>query len=275
MDLHAVRVIAGYELTLNIRNRWIQAFALVFAVLTLAIAYFGMVTSALVGFQSFTRTSASLVNLVLYLVPLAALTLATQSFQVEHGMDLLVAQPVRRGEILVGKVLGLFISMASASFCGFGAAGFIVAANVGGEGVLRYLAFVGYTLLLEIVFIAMGALISVAAQSRVRAVAFAICFWFFFVIFYDLAVIALAFVFRQHIANLLIFASLFGNPVDLARVSSLISLGSPTIFGAAGSALLKWSGGVRMTLSLLTGTLLLWILVLGILSSWLLKRRDL
>ena len=42
--------------------------------------------------------------------------------------------------------------------------------------------------------------------------------------------------------RMLIFLSLFGNPVDAARVAGLISAGDAAIFGAAGAALLKFLG---------------------------------
>ena len=76
----AVMLIGWQEFVLNRRNRWVISFALLFAVLTLLIAYFGMVTSGYSGFQDFTRTAASLVNLSGFLVPLFALLLGVFSF---------------------------------------------------------------------------------------------------------------------------------------------------------------------------------------------------
>src|SRR5262245_431755 len=70
MDFHAIATIARQELVVNVRNKWILTFAVAFAVLVLAISYFGLVTAGTVGFQSFRRTSASLLSLVLYVVPL-------------------------------------------------------------------------------------------------------------------------------------------------------------------------------------------------------------
>ncbi|HKE04862.1 MAG TPA: hypothetical protein VKE91_12440, partial [Blastocatellia bacterium] len=63
MDINAVVTIARQELVINIRNRWTTIFALVFGGLALAISYFGMLTAGAIGFQSFARTSASLLNL--------------------------------------------------------------------------------------------------------------------------------------------------------------------------------------------------------------------
>jgi Cu-processing system permease protein len=275
MDLHTVGAIAGQEFRINLRNRWVLIFALLFGVLTLAISYFGMVTSAIVGFQSFTRTSASLLNLVLYLVPLVALTMSGLSFTGDHGyFELIFSQPVTRSEVLVGKLVGLQVSLTAATFFGFGVSGFVVAWNSGTEGVARFLVLVSLTLLLALIFVALGALIAILADSRSKAFVSALALWFFFVLFYDLIVIGGTFLLKQRTANLLVFLSLFGNPVDLVRVSSLITLGGATLFGAAGSALLKFFGGGWASLVILISALMLWVICPVILARSVLRHRD-
>src|SRR5512138_2581747 len=112
MDLGVVAAIAQYELRVNVRNRWTTIFAVVFGILVMSIAYFGLMTEGFSGMQSFTRTSASLLNLVLYLVPLVSLTMGTLSFTGDRGtMELLFSQPLSGVEILVGKLAGLFCSI--------------------------------------------------------------------------------------------------------------------------------------------------------------------
>ena len=92
------------EFVLNRRNRWVVSFAGLFASLTVAIAYFGMVTSGYAGFQDFTRTSASLVNLGGFLIPLFALLLGVFSFLTNREcLEVLVTQPIPRSRVLLGK----------------------------------------------------------------------------------------------------------------------------------------------------------------------------
>ena len=71
MNLAPIFTIAGQETRISMRNRWTLLFAGVFGLLALAISYFGLVTEGYAGFQGFARTTASLLSLVLYLVPLA------------------------------------------------------------------------------------------------------------------------------------------------------------------------------------------------------------
>jgi len=275
MDFRAIVTIARQELVVNIRNKWILTFAVAFAVLVLAISYFGLVTAGTVGFQGFTRTSASLLSLVLYVVPLIALTMGTLSFTSERSVsELLFAQPVTRTEILLGKLAGLFASMVTSTLIGFGAGGLVIAARAGSEGAGRYPAFVGLSLLLALVFLSLSALVAFLFQRKARAFGVTLILWFFFVVFYDLLVIGGSLLFKERTANTLIFASLFGNPVDMVRVASLIVLDGKEIFGAAGGALVRFLGGDAASLLLLLSGLLLWIVLPFLTSCHLLKRQD-
>jgi Cu-processing system permease protein len=268
--------IAGQENRINIRNRWTLLFAIVFGSLSVVISYVGMVTEGYAGFQGFERTSASLLSLVLYLVPLVALTMATLSFTEDCGAaELLFSQPVARSEILLGKLLGLCGSLLTALLVGFGLAGAVIAWQVGNEGLLRFLSFAGIASMLALAFLSLGALIAVLSETRARAFGLALFVWFFLVLFYDLLVIGAGFLMKERTANLLIFLSLLGNPVDAARISSLIALGDATIFGAAGAALVKFFGGRGMSETALVSILIAWTAGSISLANRILRNRDL
>ena len=55
-------------------------FAVVFGLLTVSISYAGMMAEGFAGMQGFTRTSASLLNLMLFVIPLVALMMGVLSF---------------------------------------------------------------------------------------------------------------------------------------------------------------------------------------------------
>ncbi|HZS08014.1 MAG TPA: ABC transporter permease subunit [Blastocatellia bacterium] len=275
MDFTSIITIARQELTINVRNKWTLTFAAVFSVLVLGISYFGLVTAGATGFQGFTRTSASLLNLVLYIVPLVALTMGTLSFTSEKSAgELLFAQPVTRTEILLGKLIGLFTSMFASTVIGFGLAGVIIAAKAGTEGALRYPLFVGFALLLAMIFLSLSALVSSVCQRKTRAFGVVLFLWFFFVLFYDLLVIGGTFLMRERTANNFIFASLFGNPVDMVRVASLMVLDGKEIFGAAGAALARSLGGETASVLLLIAGLGVWAIIPFLFSRHVLKRQD-
>jgi len=276
MNFGAILNIAGQEIRISVRNRWTVIFAVVFGLLALVISYFGMVTEGYAGFEGFERTSASLLSLVLYLVPLVALIMATLSFTGDRGAsELLFSQPVARREILLGKLLGLCGSMLTALLVGFGLAGVVIALQVGNDGLFRFLSFTGIAVLLALTFLSLGSLIAVLGESRARAFGVALFVWFFLVLFYDLLVMGAGFLVKERTANLLIFLSLFGNPVDAARISGLISLGDATIFGAAGAALVKFFGGRGLSEAALLSILIAWTAGPISLANRILNKRDL
>ena len=275
MDVNAVTTIAKRELTVSIRNKWTAVFAVVFAVLVTAISYFGTIATGEASFQGFGRTSASLLSLVLYLVPLVARLMGTQSFlSVEGDSEMLFSQPVSRSDVVMGKLAGLFAAIATSSLAGFGVGGLIIALRTDTDDLASYAFFVCLSMLLSIVFLSMSALISVANRRQTRAFGAALAVWFFFVIFFDLLVLGGSLMLREKIANYFIFGSLFANPVGMVRVAGIIALNGPEAFGAAGAALMKFTGGMVYGLITLAIGLVFWSAAPFLLSVRLLKKQD-
>ena len=101
MELTPILTIAAKEFRDRMRNRWVLAVALVFTVFSLAIAYLGGAQQGAVGLRSAEATIASLVSLVIYLIPLIALLLGFDSIVGERergSLDLLLALPITRLE---------------------------------------------------------------------------------------------------------------------------------------------------------------------------------
>ncbi|MER3524751.1 MAG: ABC transporter permease [Ignavibacteria bacterium] len=275
MDIEAISIIAKQELLINIRNKWTMLFAIVFGILVVSLSYAGIMAEGFSGMQSFTRTSASLLNLVLYIVPLVAFTMGTLSFTGDKGStELLFAQPVSRNEVMIGKLIGVFFSIALSTLVGFTAAGSVVIAGNGGEGLSRYAMFVFLSLALSFVFLSIAVLSSTIKRRKSKAFGFALFLWFFFVLFYDLLALGGVMVLKGKTANTFLFLSVFGNPVDMVRVATLIILDNVTIFGAAGAALLRFLGGQTVSVLLLVLGLMAWAIVPILMAARLLKRQD-
>lgn len=275
MSFRALIAVAKQELTITIRNRWTLLFAGVFGILVVGIAYFGMLAEGFAGVQSFSRTSASVVNMVLYLVPLISLTMGTISFTGDKGStELLFSQPIPRSAVLMGKVLGLFCSIALSLLGGFLLAGAIIVFSAGSEGFLPYILLILLSMMLSLVFLCLAALIAIANKRKAKAFGISLFLWFVFVLFYDLAAMGMALILRGQASNYFLFFSLFGNPVDMVRVAALITLDNVTIFGAAGAALLRFLGGPLAGVAVLLLSLAAWIIVPLEVARRLLKSQD-
>jgi Cu-processing system permease protein len=272
----AVGRIAWQEFVLNRRNRWVVFFAVLFAVTTTVIAYFGMVTSGYAGFQDFVRTAASLANLGGFLIPLFALLLGVFSFLSDREyLEILATQPIPRSRVLLGKIVGLCLTVISASAVGFGIPGAVIAMAIGTQGAMGYLMVVVYNTLLAVIFVGLSVLIALLAGRRQIALGIAIGVWIFFELVYGLLMLGTTLYLPAKILKTSLLVGLFGNPVDIARVLSLLHVGGPYLFGPAGATLVKLAGSP--TMATLVGLLGLagWIVFPVLAAMWIFKRQDL
>ena len=258
---------ARQELTLAARSRWAQIFAGVFAILAAAVAGSGYILSGGAGVQDFSRTASSLVQLVI-----GVLTLTP-----ERGMaELLYAQPVPRGTILLGRILGLFLALSAAQAIGLGVAGVIVFGHSGATGAAGYLLLLLGTLVLTAVFLGIAASLAAASPGRrARALAMALIVWFAAVALIDLAALGVASVLPSAGASRLLIVTSLANPVDAIRTGVLMGLEGTTAFGPASLALLRFTKGPAGAAGLLIASCLLWIALPTALAARRLSRADL
>jgi Cu-processing system permease protein len=275
LDPAALAAIARQELRVLLRSRWVLAYAAVFAVLTFGVGYFGLAVIEYAGFQSLDRTAVSLLNLVLYIVPLATLLMAVQSFRPEGGVtEQLLTEPVTAAEIVLGKLAGLAGAHALSVLVGFGLTGALIAVRVGTGGLRAYLTVVAFTLLVGLVFSALGALITLLARRSLRAYALVMVAWFVLVLLFDLVVIGLTFTVPERWANRLALGALFANPVDATRVAALLGISGRELFGPAGAVLVRALGGTGPATAWLVAALVLWIALPAAFAVGALRRQE-
>lgn len=274
-DLRVVATLARVELKILLRSRWVLVYAGVFAILTLAVSYFGLAVVEMVGLQQLDRTAVSLMNLALYVVPLASMLMAVGSFRTEGGVtEQLLTEPVTRTEIVFGKLGGLFGAHALATLLGFAATGVLIGAKVGTRGLGAYLVVVAFTLLVGMAFLSLSAMLTILAGRGVRSYALVLVMWFAAVLLFDLAVVGITFTLPERVANRMAVGALFLNPVDAARVAALLAVSGKETFGAAGALLVRALGGAHQAITLLTLVLLGWIGAPAAIAAWVLERQD-
>lgn len=258
--MSVILLCARHELLLAIRSRWLQLFAVVFAVLALLVASAGYVLSGGYGLQDFARTAASLVQLVLLLVPLTALCFGALALTMERGAaELLFAQPVSRAKILIGQYLGLLTALTAAQAIGFGLAGLVLNSQAGPDGATSFLVVVAISFALTAVFLSIAAMLSPAQSGRrTRVLALALVIWFVAVVLYDVAVLGIASLLRSGPASRLVMTAALVNPVDAARTLALMGVEGTAAFGAASLALLRFTGGAAMATLLGAMSLAVW-----------------
>lgn len=274
IDIDNVLILTQKEIKDARRNRWFLLYALAFAGLAIALAWLALAGMGNYGLAGFGRTGASLINLILLIVPLMGLTLGALSLASEREKGTLIyllAQPISKAELLLGKFIGLALALLAALGLGFGLTGLLIAANSGGTDVRAYLTLVGLTFLLAVASLSLGFLISAAVQRSATAVGIALFLWLLLVFFGDLGVMGTAVVLRLSVNEL--FALALSNPLQIFKIAAIWNIqNNLELLGPAGVYAMRSYGS--NLLWLLIALLLVWTIVPLAITQQLFKRRG-
>ena len=225
MRSHAVLLVAARELREAMRSRWFVLAAGCFLALSLGLSVLGLAGAQRSGLAGFDRTTASLLNLALLFVPLMTLSLGGLAIagELEDGsLGMLLAQPLTRLEVYVGKYAGLLAAVTAAVCCGFGTTGVIVGLRAGAGNAQGFVGLVALVLLLGAATLGIGTLLSVALHSRARVIGAAFSTWLVLVYLSDLGVIGLTL--ARNLQPGQVFVLALVNPVEQARVLGTLLL---------------------------------------------------
>lgn len=275
--MRAVHVIAGQEIRAGLRNRWIVATTLLLAALALSLTLLGSAPTGTVGVDPLAVVVVSLSSLTIFLLPLIALLSSFDAVvgEQERGtLVLLLAYPVARWEVVVGKFLGHTAILAVATVLGYGAA----AAALGLRGGLEdaawpaFAAMLGSSVLLGAAFIALGGLASVVVRERATAAGIAVAIWLVFVLLYDTALLGILVADQGRIVDAaLLDVLLLLNPTDAYRLFNLT--GSESVSAYAGMAGPGEAG--RLAPAVLAAALAAWVAAPLGLATAIFARRQL
>ena len=267
---------ARKEFSDGLRNRWLLAISLLFAVLAIGIAWLGAAAAGQLGFTSVPATVASLSSLATFLMPLIALLLAYDAIvgEDENGtLLLLLTYPLGRGQLLLGKFVGHGLILALATFIGFGCAMLAIALLVDDVqlGLLLW-AFGRFMLsstLLGWVFLGLAYVLSSVSAEKSTAAGLALGVWFFFVLVFDLALLALLVLSEGRFSPELLPWLLLFNPTDVYRLINLTGFDA----ASSGAAVLTLGSDLPVSAPLLWLCLGLWMAIPLWLAYRLFNRR--
>jgi Cu-processing system permease protein len=261
VDPTNVMILAQKEWHDAYRNRWFVLYTAAFAILALSLSWLALAGIGTYGLAGFGRTGASLINLVLLIVPLMGLTLGALSLagERERGTLLyLLAQPVTRLETLMGKYLGLALALCISLSLGFGLSGVFIAWQGGLGQTGAYLSMVALAFLLALVSLSLGMLVSSVSSKGSTAVGLALFLWLLLVFFGDLGLMGTALVMKVRVGELLTLA--FINPLQVFKMAAILAIrGSLDVLGPAGLYALRTYGARLMPLLLVI--LLAWSII--------------
>lgn len=257
-----------------IASRWFILYTLAFTVLAVAVSFMSLSGVGSHGFAGFGRTSAGLLNLIMLIVPLMAITAGAGTIAGERERGTLVylfAQPITRGQVLLGKYIGLALSLLCSLCAGFGISAIVLAWRTGGVGVGSFLVLVSYTALLALAMLSLGLLISVFSRRTSVATGVSLFLWLSLVFLSDLGLMASSLLFRLRVQEIFSLAVL--NPLQSFKMGVIADMNaSLDVLGPVGTYASHTYGDSLAWI--LIGSVLLWTALPLTLSLIIFKRRN-
>ena len=244
-----ILVIARFEFFEHFRNRWVLLYGTSFLLLANLVIYLGGANPL--------QASGSLLSLVLLLVPIFSLIFGSISFTESLSfMELMIAQPILRRQIYIGKFLGLSFSLSVAFLLGMGIA-MLMGVNVHDYGLLAFGMLLILGIFLSFIFVSIAFLIANLSKRKEIVFGLVLVVWFYFFILHDLIMFSLVVSFGDYPLEALILIMSSINPIDLSRVLLALQMDLSSIMGASGKLINQFFGN-------------LWGIAIGaiLLSSW-------
>ncbi len=180
MDRANVLLVLVKEMREVRQNRRFLLFAIGFAGLAAALSLVGLSGLGSTGTAGSRRAIASLLDLVLLVVPLLGLYMGALSIageRVQGTLLTLLAQPVVAEEILVGKFLWVAGALLGTILLGFGPAAAVTAYRGGTAQIGEFSILAACTFAFGLVFLNLGFCLSLLARRTATAVGLALLVW--------------------------------------------------------------------------------------------------
>ncbi len=274
--MRATIAIAQKEFKDGLRNRWLIAISLIFAIMACGLSWFGSASVGSIGFSSIANTIVSLSSLNVFLLPLIALLLSYNAIvgEDEDGtLLLLLTYPLSKGELLLGKLLGHTAILAFATSIGFGSAcaviGFFTEDIILAELIAAFALFIISAILLGMIFICLSYVVSSWVAEKSKAAGLALVIWFFFVLIFDMTLLGILVLTEGKIQADLFPYLLLLNPTDIFRLVNL------SLFETNGTGLLSIATEQSFSLSFLLFSMMSWVVLPFCLAYYRFKKRPL
>lgn len=229
-----------------LKNRIVIAYTLVLFVLSFSIFTFE---------DNATKGVLSLLNLLLFIVPLVSVIFSTiYLYNSSEFIELLVSQPLKRNSIWLSVFFGLAAALCLAFLIGVGIPVLLYAAFAPGFILL------GCGLILSVIFVSIALWAGVRIRDKAKGIGLAIILWLYFALLFDALVLFMLFQFADYPIEKGMVAVSMLNPIDISRILILLQVDISAMMGYTG-AIFRNFFGTGMGMSLTAIVLLLWTLI--------------
>jgi len=277
----AIYTISKKEFLDNIRNKWIILLTIIFILL---IVIFSYVAGGQAGgdetFGNLQNTVIALLSVTSLLIPLIALILgfSTISGEAESGaLYVVLSYPVRRIEVLLGKLLGLGSVLIVSIFLGFGLGGIILAGTSGLESWEGYIGFILLSIFMGFIYLSLALCISSFCKRRITSIG-GVLIVFFWGMIYGTVILALLFATGNDLESIItggeipewMFQSAIFSPGDLHQTAVYRVFGMDTIDAMGFSATIP----ELLSMNFIILVHIIWFIIPLIFAYYFFRKRD-
>jgi len=277
-----IYTMAKKEFMDNIRNKWIIVLTIIFVILIIVFSY----VAGAGGEDIFGDMQASAMGLLMIssiLIPLIAIILgfSTISGEAESGaLYVVLSYPVKRIEVLIGKLLGLGSVIIISIFIGFGFGGVVIATTTGSESWGSFIGFIFLSIFLGWIFLSLSICLSAFCKRRITSIIGGIVLWFWGMI-YGTVIMAIYLGVGYRIEDLMagnipdwFFNSIVFSPPDMNQTAVMRVFGVTTIDMGMGPQGFSFVIPEFLNLGNLLAAHFIWFIVPLSLAYYFFKKRD-
>ena len=219
------------------------------------------------------KAMISLMNIILIVMPLLSIILGIIYFyHSREFVELLLAQPIMRVSIYIGKIIGLSAALGTVFLLGIGLPFALHTAEFG-DYWGNFAAVVGVGCVFILIFTSVAFMIATIYEDKIKGFGTAILIWLYLSVIYDALILLAIYLFREYPLEKPLIAIAMLNPVDLGRILILLQLDIAALMGYTG-AVFKHFYGTSIGIALSTLTLIAWLGVPTAIGLFKFHRKD-
>ncbi len=232
-SLRSMIKILKYSFFDLIRSKWSLIYFLFYLAVTFGLLYMSSDSS---------KAFLSLSNIVLLITPLTGTLFgALYYYNSKEFNELLLALPIRRSAIFIGRYLGLSLSLSLSFLAGvcipFLFYGFQKAIGPGG-----FALFLMTGVMLTLIFSAISFLIALKNDNTIKGFGICLLVWLFLSILFDGIFLILLVYFERYPLDKLALALTLLNPIDLSRIIMTLQMDISALLGYTGAVFRRFFG---------------------------------
>jgi Cu-processing system permease protein len=258
------RKILKYEMHNLLRSRWLIGIAGALLLVTEVMFRFGGEPA---------KTIASLMNIVLVVVPLLSVVLGTIYFyNAREFNELLLAQPVNRTSIYMAKLTGFAGALCLAFVVGLGVP-FLIHSYGLREHWRELITMLAVGCAFIVIFVSLAFYAATRFEDRIKGLGLTLVSWFALTVVWDGLILLYVHLFRDYPYEGGLLAMVFLNPVDLGRITILLQLDIAALLGYTG-AVFQRVFGTQQGLVLTVTAMLIYATVPAWFGLRMFRRKD-